>query len=188
MKSFLVVILCLSLFGCKKESPVAPTVTTSTRSLSMWGEFLVLDANMYVNNHDLGTKTVYQHFGAGKSVSSLRYEGPLFDIENIVQGVTTYSFYKPLGTPSSGKFILNGDTTKIYGLNVSSGFSAITENMLSTSPSQLLMGGSSRPFSGWTLDYDNKIIVLHIEEVEGSIGGYNCRYFTEMRMKKIKEW
>jgi hypothetical protein len=143
---------------------------------------------MYVDNHELGTKTVYQHFGSTKPVSSLRYEGPLFDIETIVQGVTTYSFYKPLGTASSGSFILNEDTSRVYGLTVSSNYTSITENPLATSPSQLYMGGSARPFSGWTEDYDNKIIVLHIQEVEGSINGYNCRYFTEIRMKKIKEW
>ena len=50
------------------------------------------------------------------------------------------------------------------------------------------MGGSGRPFSGITLDYTNQLIGITIQEMEGSINGYNCRYFTELTLKKTQSW
>lgn len=182
----IIVILILSMFiSCKKETPAVVTpVTKDVRQLSLWGEFVVLDAQLYLDNHETGAKLVYNHFSSSKNVSSLRYDGSVFEIENIMKDVTVYSFYRPQ-TGNISTFLLNRDSSKVYGLNVTSSFSSIIENPTS---GQQLMGGSSRPFSGWTIDYDNKIVILHIEEVEASVGGYNCRYFTELRLRKIKEF
>jgi hypothetical protein len=190
MKKLIGLVLIISMFSCRKEYPypsndyTTSTPATPKPSISMWGEFLVLDAKMYMDNHETGMKMVYDHFGPNRQVSSLRYDGSLFDIETIVQGVTTYSFYKPV-SGNIGVFLLNEDSTRVYGLNVTSSFTSIVENP--TSGVQL-MGGSARPFSGWTVDYANKIIVIHIEEIEASVGGYNTSYFTEIRLKKIREF
>jgi hypothetical protein len=53
---------------------------------------------------------------------------------------------------------------------------------------QTLMGGSSLPFSGQTVDYVNKIVRIQIFEANANIGGYNCKYWTELTMQKIVEY
>jgi hypothetical protein len=53
---------------------------------------------------------------------------------------------------------------------------------------QQLLGGSARPFSGQLLNYDEKTVVVQIQEMEGSIDGYNCRYWTQLTLKKVQEW
>lgn len=186
MKTSLFLLILIFFISCKKDSPLEEKakVVKDTRSLTMWGTFLVLDAQLYLDNHETGAKLVYNHFSDSKSVSSLRYDGSNFEIENLVKGVTTYSFYQPRGG-NVGTFLLNGDSSKVYGLNIMGPYTTIIEHP--TSGIQL-MGGSARPFGGWTIDYDNKIILLHIEEVEGSVDGYNCHYYTEIRLKKIKEF
>lgn len=173
---------CLS---CKKDK-TSDIVSEDTPQLSIWGEFRLLSAKMYIDNHETGQKTVYDHFGPGRSVSSLNYEGSVFDIENIAEGITRYSFYKPLITPNSGVFLLNDDSTRVYGLSDYGGHYTITENPLSSTPGELLMGGSARPIQFRTEDYSNKIVVIRIQETEASIGGYNIRYFTELYFKKIR--
>lgn len=186
-------ILAITLFttSCRKEviTPTSqlpanvPTAPSSANSVSMWGEFVIIDAVMYVDNHETGQKTVYQHFSSTKLVSSLRMEGSIFDIETIEKNVTTYSFYQPIN--NIGRFILNGDTTKLYAVNYSGSNKTIIENPTSTTQ---LMGGSARPFNGWTVDYTNRIIKIHIQEMKGSMNGYNINYYTELTLKKIKSW
>jgi hypothetical protein len=50
------------------------------------------------------------------------------------------------------------------------------------------MGGSARPFSGQTISYEDSTVAMQIQEVEGSIDGYNCRYWTQLTLKKVKSW
>lgn len=189
----ILLILAITVLGtsCRKEvvNPTdqlpanVPTTSTAANSVSMWGEFLITDAVMYVDNHETGEKTVYQHFSNTKQESSLRLEGSMFDIETIKKNVTTYSFYQP--TNSIGKFVLNEDTTKLYAVKYSGDSKTIIEN---PSTAIQLMGGSARPFNGWTVDYANEVIVIHIQEMEGSMNGYNVHYYTELTLKKIKSW
>lgn len=195
MKNLAQILIVLSIailtVSCRKQEvyPTSqlpsnvPTNSIPANSVSMWGEFVVTDAIMYVDNHETGEKTVYNHFDSGKSVSSLRIDGPMFDIEKIEKNVTTYAFYQPIN--SIGRFILNGDSTKLYDIKYSGSNKTIIEDP--TSGIQLI-GGSARPFNGWTTDYANGIIVIHIEELEGSLNGYNVHYYTELTLKKTKSW
>lgn len=189
---FLFIAVALLFVSCEKET-IYPsdtynlefTTQTSGPAVTLWGKFLVIDAVMYVDNHETGQKIVYHHFDTNKISSSMRWGGSFYDIETIIKDSTTYSFYRPTSYPGYGRFVLNGDTTKRYAVYFVGQNRSIVEDPTSTTQ---LMGGSARPFSGQTVDYNNKIVRMQIQEVEGSIGGYNCRYWTELTLKKIEEW
>jgi hypothetical protein len=188
--------LVLSLASCQKEY-IYPSdtyqlqeetvITGNGQTISQWGKFLVVDAVMYVENNETGEKKVYNHFSVGKDTSSLRWGGSQFDIEVIVKNQTTYSFYKPLNYPGYGEFVLNDDTTKHYAVYYTGFNKTIVEHPVHGMTEQL-MGGSSRPFSGQILDYNQKLVVVQIQETQASIDGYNCRYWTQLTLKKIEEW
>jgi len=184
--------LCLLLFSCRKKE-IYPTEQlpsnvpsiNETKSINSWGKFLIIDAVMYVQNNETNEKFVFNHFGPNKDTSSLRWGGSLFEIENIVKNKTTYSFWSPSSYPGIGLFVLNGDTSKHYVVQYNGPSRSIIENPFYN---EQLIGGSARPFSGQTIDYDNKIIAIQIEEVEASINGSNCKYWTQLTLKKIEEW
>lgn len=125
---FLGLLVVTLMSSCKKEviypsdqlPQTIPTGTDTTNVVNPWGKFLVTEAIMYVDDKQTGQHFTYNHFSSTKDTSSLRWGGPLFDIEVIIKNVTTYSFWKP--TPSGlGKFELNSDTTKfiVYSILVS---------------------------------------------------------------------
>jgi hypothetical protein len=196
IKFFIFAVIVLSLSSCKKEypypsngydvKPVGDYIDTGKR-ISQWGKFLVIDAVMFVKNHETNEKKMYHHFGPNKTVSSMRWGGSMFDIETIIKDSTTYSFYRPSSFPGYGKFVLNGDTTKHYAVYYFNASKAIVEDPVHGMTQQLL-GGSARPFSGQLLNYDEKTVVVQIQEMEGSIDGYNCRYWTQLTLKKVQEW
>jgi len=189
MYKILFLFLITILASCEKQSYPSddypsniPTYKPIT-GLSMWGEFIVIDGLMYVDNHETGKQTVYKHFDIGKDKSSLRWGGSTFEIEDIIQNKTTYSFYKPIGNSKYGKFVLNGDTSKHYAVFYMGENKSIIEDPVQP---QMLLSGSSRPFSGQRLN-DNTI-VLQIQEMEGSINGENCHYWTQLTLKKLRSW
>jgi hypothetical protein len=180
----------LLLSSCRKEviyptnqlPANVPTIPTDD-GVARWGEFLVVDAVMYFDNLDNGTHTVYNHFGVGKSRSSLRWGGSMFAIEDIVKDTTTYSFWKPSMYPGIGNFVLNEDTTRYYGVQYTGLNQSIIED---PTHGQQNLGGSARPFSGQTIDATT--IAIQIEEVYASVNGQNCHYWTQLTLKKIKSW
>ena len=197
MKSSILKIVFLAAFAtillsCKKQTnyptsqlPANVPTLTDFGGISRWGKFVITDAVMYVENKETGVKTVYQHFSPTKSRSSLRWDGSQFDIENIIKDTTTYSFWSPIGSTGTGKFVLNSDTTKFYSVQYMGMNSSIIEDPLH---GQQNLGGSARPYSGQTISLSNKTIAIEIEEVEASIGGQNCKYWTQLTLKKIQEW
>lgn len=192
-KIFVFTLIIASLSSCKKEElkpnngVVIEQPNGNGLTISQWGKFLIIDAVMFVRNHETGEKKMYHHFDSIKKISSMRWGGSMFDIETIIKDSTTYSFYKPSNFPGYGKFVLNGDTTKHYAVYYFNTNKAIVEDPVYGMTQQLL-GGSSRPFSGQILNYDEKTIVMQIQEMEGSIDGYNCRYWTQLTLKKTEEW
>ena len=193
MKNIILVFsLLVALSSCKKkviyptdQLPANVPVLSSFDGISRWGQFVIIDALMYVENKETGVKTVYNDFSPTKSRASLRWGGSLFDIETIIKDTTTYSFWQPQSYPGIGKFVLNGDTTKYYGVQYTGNNTSIVED---PTHGQQNMGGSSRPYSGQTLNKTNKTITIQIQEVEGSINGQNCRYWTQLTLKKTQEW
>lgn len=201
MKSYfnnliIIITISISLFSCQKEypypsngyniKPVSDYIDT-TKLIKQWGKFLVIDAVMFVHNHETNEKKMYHHFDPNKTVSSMRWGGSMFDIETIIKDSTNYSFYRPKSFPGYGKFVLNGDTTKHYAVYYFNMNKAIVEDPVYGVTEQLI-GGSARPFSGQLLNYNEKTVVVQIQEMEGSIDGYNCKYWTQLTLKKIEEW
>lgn len=193
IKSTTIILCFLSLLAsCKKEPVIYPTdqlplvpAYNTGDCITRWGKFLLIDAVMYFDNYDTGEKKVFQHFGLGKSRSSLRWGGSMFEIEDIIKDTTTYSFWKPFKYPGTGRFVLNGDTTKFYLVNYIGNYNTIIEDPLH---GQSNIGGSGRPFSGQTKNYSDSTIYMEIQEMIEGINGYNCRYFTLLTLKKIQSW
>ena len=193
---FLLLILVILSFGCQKEYPypskeyknVLPTSGgyDTTKLVSRWGKFVIIDAIMYVDNHETGETVKFNHFGLHKDESSLRWGGSIFDIETIVKDKTTYSFWPTLtGGNGMGRFVLNDDTTKYYMVNYMGQNTSIIEDPIH---GQQNLGGSARPFFGKTISKADNIISIEIQHMEGSIYGYNCHYWTELKLKKIEVW
>jgi hypothetical protein len=158
----------------------------TTNIVSNWGKFLLIDAVMYIDNSETGQKTSFNHFGTNKTVSSLRWGGSLFDIETIIKDVTTYSFWNtPTGGNGMGRFVLNDDTSKYYMVNYMGSYTSIIEDPIH---GQQNLGGSARPFNGYTISKSDMTVSIQIQEMEGNIGGYNCHYWTQLKFKKIQSW
>lgn len=184
-------ILMIGVVSCKKEIiypsdgyPISKD-TNKSKAISIWGRFIITDAVMYVDNHETGEKKVYRHFGPNKSISSLRWDGSIYDIETIIKDTTSYSFWPPSKFPGYGRFVLNDDTSKHYAVYYVGLSKTIVEDPVR---GQSLIGGSARPFSGQTISYEDSTIAIEIQEVEASINGYNCRYWTQLTLKKVKSW
>lgn len=195
LRNVLIAALAVITFSSCKKKPLYPTdelpshVPTASVDTSLcvggWGEFVITDAVMYVDDRQTGQHLVYNHFTAGKDTSSLRWGGPLFDIEVIVKNATTYSFWKP-NAGGYGKFVLNDDTTKYYAVQYTGQYKSIIED---PDHNQQNLGGSARPYSGQTVDVVNKIIHIQIEEADGvDNSGHAIHYWTQLTLKKIKEW
>ena len=190
---FVLITTVILLSSCKKEviypsdqlPQTHPTGIDTTNVVNPWGKFLVTDAIMYVDDKQTGQHFTYNHFSSTKDTSSLRWGGPLFDIEVIIKNVTTYSFWRP--TPSGlGKFELNSDTTKFYCVQYTGQYKTIIED---PNHGQQNMGGSSRPYSGQTVDLANGIVYMEIEEADDvDANGHPIHYWTRLTLKKIQAW
>lgn len=189
MKNILILlslIVCISLISCKKDDTTKPKLTVEEpKELSIYGEWLLIGGDMYMENMETHVKTSYHHFNTTKTVSSTRYEGSLFPIEIIENNKTTWAIYPPNMVPGNGVFILNSDTLNQYGFHVTTSNWTIIESPL-TGKTQ--MGGGSRPISATIVDYDEKIGEFTIEEGTTSIKNQNYTYFNVLRLKKTKEW
>jgi len=197
MKKILYVLVFGLLFiSCQKEYPYpsngspneVPTIGgyDTNLVLSRFGKFVITDAVMYVENHETGEKFQFNHFGPNKNISSMRWGGSLFDIETIIKDSTTYSFWRTTsGGNGMGKFVLNDDFSRYYMINYMGLHTTIIED---PTHGQQNMGGSARPFSGYTISKKDSLIGINIQEMEGSINGYNCHYWTQLTLKKIESW
>jgi hypothetical protein len=190
---FLGAVAMILMSSCKKEviyptdqlPKVYPTGTDTSLTVNPWGKFLIIDAVMYVDDKETGQPFVYQHFAVGKDTSSLRWGGPEIDIETIVKNKTTYSFWKPIGY-GTGKFELNGDSTKYYRVQYNGMYKSIIED---PDHGQSNLRGSARPFSGQTISKAEGIIAIQIQEMNGIDGnGHAIHYWTQLTLKKIQSW
>jgi hypothetical protein len=179
--------------SCKKEDDITPWPndefpdTTQMETMSIYGEWLLLDAYMYVENLETHSKTRYSHFDDTKTTSSLRYSGAYLDIETIEQNVTTWTFTKPNQIPGYGLFILNEDSTELYGFYVTASNWTIVEHPSVTNATQMNLGGSSRPVRAFIDNYAENTCKMYVQEAYESIDGYNCYYFNELVFIKINE-
>ena len=191
MKKFIYLfILAFGLFftSCEKEPLeeevfVDPYAIDASDTIRIYGKYRLLSGKMYITNLETNERKVYNHFGPGKTISSLRYDGTIHPIEEIIQGVTTWEFTPPPYVPGYGKFILNGDDEKPYGFNVTRSNWTIMENPSGASGQQ--MGGSAIPLEGYLLSKSDSTVVFTLFQGYGSIDGYNMRYLSELTFKKM---
>ena len=183
-------ILILTTVSCKKEEVELPpqNEVQIENEISVWGVWELVSGKMYVDNLETGEKIVYNHFGGTKTLSSLRYSGTIFNIEEIEMGVTTWEFIKPVNSTGIGvgTFILNGDTEHPYGFNVTQHNWTIIEHPLATEAEYIQLGGSARPISSTIYDYSSQEVRFRIQEGYENINGYNCHYFNELIFRKIQ--
>jgi len=180
MKKLLFVLaLTLTFASCQKENiqpnPVE-VVEIEESGIDLYGEWVLLDGQMFIENMETGANTVYDHFSPTKPTSSLRYEGAQFEFETIEASVTTWEF---VGT----EFILDNDSIQPYGLSVNNIGWSIVEHPTATAATMQL-GGSSRPLSAVVESYGDNIVVFTVQEGYASIDGYNCTYYSELRFQK----
>lgn len=191
MKNFIrLLLIIIVLFSCEKQelpkpSPVVNEVLPV--SITYEGKWLLVGGKMYVINLETNERIVYNHFDSNKKISSLRYDGSLFGIEDIEVDKTTWTFHSPKYIPGTGLFILNDDTTKKFGFYVTKHNCTIIEHPTSK-PDELQLGGSARPISAAIKNYEEKTVFFYIQECYLSINGYNCKSYNELVFKKIEEW
>lgn len=193
MKNFilylsLILSLSLGFTSCEKDEILEPSVSEPVKQeIRLYGKWLLVDGDMFMENMETHVKVKYSHFDGGKAESSLRYEGSLYEIEDIVKNQTTWSFYEPPSVPNYGTFVLNSDTFNPYGFYVTKSNWTIVEHPTATSQTTQ-MGGSARPIDSRVHDFNNKIITIIVQEGTTSINGYNYTYFSELYFRKIEEW
>lgn len=184
MKNFILifaVILGLGFTSCQKEE-IKPnnSVEMVDETIEIFGEWVLVDGKMYMENLETGEKTVYSHFDATQNVSSLRYGGYMYEFERIVQDSTTWTFVEPQYNSNMGEFWLDNDSIQPYGLYLTNSNMSIVEN--STGPQQL--GGSSRPLTAFIDEYGNQTVNFYVQEAYENINGVNYKYFSELTFQK----
>jgi hypothetical protein len=99
MKKFLLIFLIASLVftSCTKEEikPINQRLEdagTNEEGILIYGEWKLLSGKMYVHNLETNQNTVYDHFDATKTTSSLRYGGSQFEFDTIIKDSTTWTF------------------------------------------------------------------------------------------------
>jgi hypothetical protein len=183
--AFILGILVLSFFSCKKADiqPVKEE-TAINQELSIYGKWLLIGGDMYVEDMDTHVKTKYNHFSTIKTTSSLRYEGALFSIETLTNNATVWEFKQPINNSFYGDFILNNDTLNPYCLYVTTYNMSVTEALNATS-STMQMGGSSLPIEYSTSDFNNGIMDIKVFESFIVINNTNYNYFSILKFKKL---
>jgi hypothetical protein len=184
MKNLLVVLTLIfgfTLTSCHKEEVTPPnTLIEEVETISVFGEWLLVDGKMYMENLETGEKTVYDHFGPTKSVSSLRYDGYMFEFERIVVDSTLWTFTTPYNIPGTGQFWLDNDSIQPYGFYVTDTNMTIVENSVGVTQ----LGGSARPITAFIDEDGTNSVNFFVQEAYESINGVNYKYFSELTFQK----
>jgi len=181
--------LLLILSSCEKEPllpPCAPdqyntNTTTNVKTNLLDGQWEIITGTMYMENLDTGEEEEVFIFSNGPT-GSLRHDGSMYDFETLVRYRTTWTFNFPENTPGMGTFFLNSDSINPYSLSVTENNLTVCEHV---SGQYIMLGGSSRPINYEVVDHNNKIINFYVQETYVNINGYNYRYYSKLRFKKI---
>ncbi len=85
---------------------------------------------------------------------------------------------------------LNDDKLDPYGFYVTRSNWTIVEHPLSelnNGDITMKLSGSARPLIAHIDDYDENTVFFYMQESYENINGYNCKYFTELKFKKLKD-
>ena len=165
---------------CTTPYPITQNPLTYTDVHLIDGCWELLGGKMYVENLETGESYELFHFQYSDT-SSLRYNGSMYEFEDIIKKNTSWCFDFPLEVPGMGDFVLNNDSLYPYGLSVTSNNITITEPLVG---SYLLLGGSSRPLLYEIVSLENKIVNFYVQETYENIDGYNHRYYSKLKFKK----
>jgi hypothetical protein len=185
MKNIVFLFLVISLFSCKKED-VKP-VSVKNDQVSIYGTWVVVEATMFFENVETGSKYKYSHFSDTKSRSSIRFGGSLYPIESIIKDSTTYEINRPYSEPGSSEFIVNNDSLNPYHFYQTASYYQLIEDPGCMDRKCLRFGGSAIPLIFYhDNDGDTLTMNLKIHEAYTVINNYNTKYFTEIKLYKIK--
>ena len=195
MKIIKLILILLVFSSCQKENfvplPQEPVTTTQTNShihnqncFTIWGDWKLVDAKMYLVNLETGEEWVDSQFGYNDGLGSLRYGAPMYELEVLEKNKTVWEFNKPNNIPGVGEFVLNDDTLDVYGLNVTNSNYTIIESPTTNNTNDLLLGGSARNISP-TFNNKCKTMEITIQEVYENINGYNHYYYSILKFKKL---
>lgn len=187
-KLFLIILVgLLIIFMCCETENIEdlqpPKKSVSDLEVSIINEWRLIDGKMYFTNIMTDEKFYVNHFNENKNLSSLNFPAPIYNIEKIEKDCTIWEFTEPNNIPGYGGFILNRDSSNRYAFYVTRYSWRIIEHPQSTSPSDLQLGGSARPFNSYIVGEDT--IIIQIQEQYTNINGYNYKYFSELKFVKI---
>jgi len=173
-----------TLVSCKKDEIPEPKPIPQ-KPQKIYGKWRVFSAIMCFENLETGYKYKKDHFGPGKSRSSVRYPEAFIPIDVIIKDTTIYVINKAKVVPGYSEFLyITNDTTISYTMYTTSNSLRLVENPTTTYNQQL--GGSSVPFQCYE-SIDGDSLKMDITYYWGTtvIDGYNTRYFTNVNLIKV---
>jgi len=187
----LIKLLCVLLLtvSCETEPLYIPCTTqypTTQNTISyvdinfIEGCWELLGGKLYMENLETGESTELFHFQYSDT-SSLRYNGSMYEFEDIIKNNTFWCFDFPVNVPGMGNFILNNDTVTPYGLSVTENNLTVTEPLVGQ---YLLLGGSGRPLLYEIVNLEHRVVNFYVQETYENIDGYNYRYYSKLKFKK----
>jgi len=150
------------------------------KDFDIFNKWKLVDGYMYFDNLGTGQLTYKSHFGNDRKKSSLRFDGVMYELEQITKFGTTWEFKPPYQIPGNGQFILNGDDEQPYGLYITNNSIKIVEDPYGE---EQQLSGSARPLQFSYAGQDSISVI--IQEAYESINGDNYSYFTELIFEKI---
>jgi|TARA_R110000782_G_scaffold35082_1_gene84024 hypothetical protein len=193
MKIIKLILLLLIFTSCEEYNyePIHQEPNTPSNNhnhnqtcFTIWGDWELLDAKMYVTNIETGEEWVDNQFGYGDTIGSLRYYEPIHNIEILEKNKTVWGFRRPNSIPGISEFILNMDTLEVYGLNVTNSNYTVIEHPSTNNPNDLLLGGSARNITPIFNNHCKTLEILTQESYE-NINGYNHHYYTILKFRKV---
>ena len=188
---FILLALSLAFTSCEKqviEPNIPPETVTVNVEVDLYGEWVLRDGKMYMENLETGETIVYDHFDATQTVSSLRYSGAILEFETIERNITSWSFFSPPNVTGTGEFILDNDFAEPYGLSITYNNVTIIEHPTVTTPAGMQLGGSARPISAVLIAPASDMAEFIVQEAYESISGENWRYYSILTLEKVQSW
>lgn len=127
------------------------------------GEWLLTSGEIYLENMETGDLSYYDHFGDNRTISSTDLDGSNYPMEVIIKDVTKWEF-------NNDNFLLND--TLSYDINYER-YSIRVFGMPSAKIIEILV-------------HEKDYIKIKVDEKYEAINGYNTKYYSILKFKRIK--
>lgn len=151
MKKILIILVTIFLISCQKEEELPsehyvdvinaakfpnPYGSKDSIPIGRYGKFVVVDAKTYITTSPSFKPREYYKFNNFQDgiVSSLRIDGKLFAIDEIIKNQTTYEFIQTSGNQKYSSLKLNGNDSY-----------AISDNLINSRYINFTIGGMKIP-------------------------------------------